>query len=220
VITQVDQVMNFVKKHINKEVIISGKTVNQERWQYPLEAIREIVMNMIVHRDYRSASDSIVKIFDNRIEFYNPGRLPDEITVEDLLNNRYKSTPRNKLVAGIFKNLGMIEKYGSGIRRIISQFSEMGLPKPGFENQGIGFLVTAYGMKDVENVVEKLNGRQQKILSLIRATPNISAEELASVIGINKRNIQLNIKKLRDSGLIKRIGPDKGGRWVVIDNRK
>ncbi len=220
VITQVDEVMNFVKKHINKEVIISGNAVNQERWQYPLDAIREIVMNMIVHRDYRSASDSIVKIFDDRIEFYNPGRLPDEITVDDLLNNRYKSTPRNKLIADVFKNLGMIEKYGSGVHRIISLFSEMGLPMPGFQNQGIGFLVTAFGIKDVGKDVgkdvDKLNSRQQKILTLIRATPQISAEQLASKIGINKRNVQLSTKKLRDSGFIKRIGPDKGGYWEIV----
>jgi ATP-dependent DNA helicase RecG len=90
--------------------------------QYPLEAIREIVMNMIVHRDYRSASDSIVKIFNDKIEFYNPGRLPDNISVEDLLSNNYKSSPRNKLIADFFKNLGLIEKYGSGIRRIIRYF--------------------------------------------------------------------------------------------------
>lgn len=61
-----------------------------------LEAIREIIINMVIHRDYRAASDSIVKVFDNKIEFYNPGRLPDSITVDDLLSNNYKSTPRSK----------------------------------------------------------------------------------------------------------------------------
>jgi ATP-dependent DNA helicase RecG len=93
ILAQIDQVIDFVKKHINKEIIITGQPRNTEKWQYPLEAIREIVINMIIHRDYRSASDSIVKIFDDRIEFYNPGKLPDSITVEDLLSNSYKSTP-------------------------------------------------------------------------------------------------------------------------------
>src|SRR5690606_14329331 len=94
ILTQVEQVIGFIQKHINKEVIITGKAQNTQKWQYPMEAIREIVANMIVHRDYRSSSDSIVKILDNKIEFYNPGRLPDSITVEDLLSNNYKSTPR------------------------------------------------------------------------------------------------------------------------------
>lgn len=63
VLTQVERVMDFVRKHINKEIIITGEAQNTQRWQYPLEAIREIVMNMIIHRDYRSASDSIVKVW-------------------------------------------------------------------------------------------------------------------------------------------------------------
>lgn len=92
----------------------------------------------------------------------------------------------------LFKNMGMIEKYGSGIRRIIDQFHEMKLQSPNFENLGAGFLVTAHGVKDVVKDAVKLNGRQLKILSLIRSTPHISAEELASEIGINKRNAQLN----------------------------
>ncbi|PIX34626.1 MAG: AAA family ATPase, partial [Bacteroidetes bacterium CG_4_8_14_3_um_filter_31_14] len=96
ILTQIEQVLDFVKKHINKEVIITGAARNTQKWEYPIEAIREIVLNMIVHRDYRSSSDSIVKVFNNKIEFYNPGRLPENITVEDLLSNNYKSTPRNK----------------------------------------------------------------------------------------------------------------------------
>jgi len=78
---------------------------------------------MVIHRDYRSASDSIVKVFENRIEFYNPGRLPESISVEDLLSNNYKSTPRNKLIADFCKSIGLVEKYGSGIRRIVEYFA-------------------------------------------------------------------------------------------------
>ena len=81
---------------------------------------------MIVHRDYRSASDSVVKIFSNKIEFYNPGRLPENITVEDLLSNNYISTPRNKLIADFCKNLGLIEKYGSPQFRDIRKLSTPG----------------------------------------------------------------------------------------------
>jgi len=68
-------VFEFVKKHLNKGYIITGNPQREERWEYPLDAIREIVINMIVHRDYRSSSDSIIKIFNNRIEFFNPGGL-------------------------------------------------------------------------------------------------------------------------------------------------
>jgi len=59
---------------------------------------------MILHRDYRSSSDSIVKVFGDKIEFYNPGRLPEDITIDDLLTNQYRSTPRNKLMADVLKD--------------------------------------------------------------------------------------------------------------------
>ena len=144
ILSQIEQVIAFVMKHMNKEVIITGKPQNTQKWQYPVESIREIVMNMIIHRDYRSSSDSIVKIFDHRIEFYNPGRLPDNITIEDLLTNNYKSTPRNKIIADVCKDLGLIEKYGSGIKRIIEHFEIEKLPAPEFKNISDGFMVTVF----------------------------------------------------------------------------
>lgn len=142
VLTQTEQVLDFVRKHINKEVIITGNAQNIQKWQFPIEAIREIVINMVVHRDYRLTSDSIVKIFDNKIEFFNPGRLPDTISIQDLLSNTYRSTPRNKLLADVFKDLGLIEKYGSGIQRIINYFKEEQLPTPELQNISDGFMVT------------------------------------------------------------------------------
>lgn len=134
ILSQIDFVIDFVKKHINKEIIITGEARNTQKWQYPLEAIREIVINMIIHRDYRASSDSIVKIFDNYIEFYNPGKLPDEISIDDLLNNNYKSTPRNKLIADFCKNTALIEKYGSGIQSVIKYFKNANIPVPEFKN--------------------------------------------------------------------------------------
>jgi len=145
-ISQVDDVIAFVKKHINVALIISGAAPNIQKWQYPLEAIREIVLNMIIHRDYGANSDSVVKIFEDKIEFFNPGNLPDGISIQDLLDNNYKSTPRNKSIAEFFKNLGWIEKYGSGIGRIINYFKEAKLPAPQFESHSGGFLVTVFAV--------------------------------------------------------------------------
>ena len=144
--------MDFVKKHINKEIVITGNAENEERWQYPLDAIREIVMNMIVHRDYRSAADSVIKIYNDRIEFYNPGDLPDGLTIDKLLSNNYISAPRNKKIADFFKEMGMIEKYGSGIRRIITPFKERGSRLPVFESVQGGWRVTVYASDKLEYI--------------------------------------------------------------------
>lgn len=237
VLTQINEVLDFVRKHINKEIIITGSAYNTERWQYPLEAIREIVLNMIIHRDYRSASDSIVKVYDNKIEFFNPGMLPDDITVDDLMNNRYKSTPRNKMVADFCKDLGLIEKYGSGIRRVITLFKEVGLPLPKFEQISGGLNVTVYsknfeggdsdkvigrvgdrvGDKVGDRVGDKLSETQKRILNLMQQNPSVSAQSLSEEIGISKRKIEENIRTLRERSKIVRVGNAKSGHWEVLD---
>lgn len=144
IITQIEQIIDFVKKHINLEIIITGRPQNTQVWQYPLEAIREIVINMVIHRDYRSSSDSIVKVFNDYIEFYNPGRLPENITIDDLISNTQISKPRNKKVVHFLKEIGLIETFGTGIKKIISYCVKAGIPQPSFRNISDGFLVTIY----------------------------------------------------------------------------
>ncbi|HLT86281.1 MAG TPA: RNA-binding domain-containing protein, partial [Sphingobacterium sp.] len=116
--SEVDEIIAFIKKHLMVEYIITGEPQRTERFDYPLDAIREIVINMIVHRDYRDSSGSVIKIFDNRIEFYNPGKLFGGITIDDLVTGNYSSKSRNKLIAKAFKEVGLIERYGSGIHRV------------------------------------------------------------------------------------------------------
>lgn len=171
-LTQVEDVLAFVRKHINQEVVITGEAKNIPRWQYPLDAVREIVLNMIIHRDYRASSDSIVKIFNHKIEFYNPGRLPETITVEDLLSNNYKSSPRNKLIADFCKSLGLIEKYGSGIRRILHALQQNGLPAPKFQNIADGFMVTIY---DAEYPAEEGEEEEKAKTPFLRSLKNLFA---------------------------------------------
>lgn len=144
--SEIEAVMDFVTKHINKNVIISGEPRHTERWEYPLDAIREIVVNAVVHRDYSRTSDTVIKVFDNRIEFYNPGKLPSDLSVEKFLSNEYTSVLRNKQIASVFKEAGIVEKYGSGIRRVREAFLNAGGKEPLFEELGEGFRVTVYSL--------------------------------------------------------------------------
>ena len=171
---------------------------------------------MIIHREYRSSSDSVVKIFDDKIEFYNLGKLPDGITVQYLLQNNYKSTPRNKAIAEFFKNLGWIEKYGSGIGRIINYFAAEKPPLPEFKTIGEGFQVSIFAHSFTgEKVGENLTANQQAILACIGRDHKISAAGIAERIGISARKVEENIRKLRNEKIIERIGPAKGGYWKV-----
>lgn len=197
----------------------------------------ETVLNMIVHRDYRSASDSIVKIFDTKIESYNPGRLTENITIDDLLLNNYTSTPRNKLIADFFKSMGLIEKYGSGIKRIVDYFMEENLPKPSFKNISEGFMVTIYSevyQADIINVTEKrlhegvsegvnegVSEGVNELLNLVNKFPGERIPYYAAVMKTPLKTLERWAKELREKNTIEFIGASKtGGYYLKNSNSK
>ena len=223
---EIDDVLTFITKHINKEYIITGKPEREERWDYPLDALREIVINMIVHRDYRSPSNSIIKIFPDRIEFYNPGKLMPGVTVERLLQGDYLSVMRNKQIARIFKEANEIEEYGSGIKRIINSCLAYNLPNPKFEEIVEGFRVTVFKTTRKTRVKTRVKTRMktrvetkvetsEAILNLIRGNPSITRKELATHLHLTMKGIDWNLNKLKKEGRLKRIGPDRGGYWNI-----
>ena len=232
---EVDDIIAFIKKHLKVEYIITGEPQRTERFDYPLDAIREIVINMIVHRDYRDSSASVIKIFDDRIEFYNPGKLYGGITIQDLLSGNYTSKSRNKLIARSFKEIGMIERYGSGIMRVYKICKDYGLKEPVFSEVFNGFQVVLYNKKaakktkditqdpendpenDLENDLENdPENRYARIMELIKNDIKISMFKLAKVLNVSPVTIKRDIQQLKLNGLIQRIGPDKGGYWKIV----
>ena len=151
--TEAEEAIRFIYKHISKET----QTNEPIQWDYPVEAIRELVINMIIHRDYTADYNSIVKIFDGYIEFYNPGSLPDDLTIKQLLSDANISRPRNCLITELFKDSGMFEEYGSGIRMISNAFTNLGLRPPEFIKLPGRLIIRIYG-----NTTDKENNKKNK----------------------------------------------------------
>ncbi|PXF57211.1 MAG: transcriptional regulator [Candidatus Methanogaster sp.] len=139
-ITQVDDLMSSIKKNLKMEVNIGDKPERMERWEYPLPAIREGVINAICHRDYGETSNVQVRIFDDRLEIWSPGKLPPGISV-DKLRREHESIPPNPLIARPFFLSGYIENWGTGTNRIIRECAEYGLPEPEFRETGTSFVI-------------------------------------------------------------------------------
>ena len=108
---------NVVLSHIKKAAKIVGFE-RQEVWEYPINALREAIVNAICHRDYVYSSDITIGVFDDRIEISNPGMLPEPLTPEDL-KKTHKSIPRNPLVANAFFLIKNIEQWGEGTNKIV-----------------------------------------------------------------------------------------------------
>jgi len=195
----------FLKQHLRLEYEITGYGPRQEIPEIPYEALKEALINALIHRDYFEDRFGVfVEIFDDRVEIINYGKL--------LFNRRELgkiSMPRNPLLFDLFYRLNLIEKVGSGIKRIKKQIKERGL-KVKFETNEF-FRITFY--KPETKLGEKLGENQTKILLLIKEKNTIPILELAQKIGISTTAIENNIAKLKEKKLLKRIGPDKGGHW-------
>ncbi len=186
------------------------------------EAIREALVNTLVHANHQSTkSITIIKAKEYFI-FRNPGRL--RITIEQIYQGGI-SDVRNPYIQRMFQYLGLGEKAGSGFEKILRAWSEQQWMRPQV-NEDIVLDITTVKLeyqtnksknsKDLEKDLEKqLNKNQIQIIKFIRENSKITQAQLSIKIGINEKNIRNNIKKLKELKLLERIGPDKGGYWEL-----
>ena len=214
---QIDRAIEFIRKHLMIEYIITGEPQREERYNYPLEAIREIVTNMVVHRDYRDSGNSIIKIFDDRIEFYNPGQLYGGITIDQLENGEYSSRTRNRAVSRIFKECGIIERYGSGISRIQKECNSHGIRKPIFEEFVQGFRVTLFNKIADEGVSEGVSEGVKQIYEFIKKNNGKRVPFLAQELNTSTKNIERWIKQLKEENKVEFRGAPKTGGYFVLE---
>jgi ATP-dependent DNA helicase RecG len=222
---EVELVMDFIMSHITREFIITSSPEREERWQYPLPALREFVINAIIHRDYRRGVHSQFKIFRDKIELWNIGKLPDELTIKDLYKGNEKSIPRNIKIADIFKEAFLIEKYGSGIKRAVKEIKDYHLPMPVISEIAGGLNIEIFGVKDtIKDTIKDtkkdtltVSEREALILQKIKENPSITADELSTILNINLRNTKKYLTKLKEQGKIKRLGSRRNGNWELIE---
>ena len=209
--TEVQEVEKFIFSNISlKAWIEEGEIKRQERWEYPPKAIREALVNAIVHRDYRSSSKIQIRIFDDRIEFWNPGRLPEGWTVETL-KEEHTSEPFNPLIARMFFWIGYIEEVGTGTNKMIKWCREWGLPEPNFQTKSGNIVVIFRKSKLTEEYLERLglDKKEMEIIQLIRERKKITSSDIQKKYGISKDTANRWLNKLIKLNLVERKGKGK-----------
>jgi len=221
-INAVDEVMKFIMKHISVRYEFEGKARRKEIWEYPLGALREAVINAIVHRDYRIPANVQVGIYDDRIEIWNPGKLPPGISVEDLYKKEHQSVIRNQLIAQVFYDIGFIEKYGSGTTKIIELCKKHRLPLPEFMEVFNGFLIVfrkdIYTEEYLRNL--GLNERQIKAVMYVKERRRITNKEYQELCGVKKRQATNDLKELENKGIFERIGTTGKGVYYTLKGQE
>jgi predicted HTH transcriptional regulator len=196
-----EEAIAFVQKHLQREAVI-GAVRRQDRWTVPPVAIREAVINAIVHADYAQRGAPIrIAIFDNRIEVDNPGLLPFGLTVEDI--RRGVSKLRNRVIGRVFHELHLIEQWGSGIQRMTSACVDAGLAPPELEEVGTHFRVTI-GKVRVEKA--RTDARDRAILAELSKTESLSTAAIARRIKLSPRATHTRLRSLTERGLVVEIG--------------
>ncbi|WP_216848961.1 ATP-binding protein [Pedobacter sp. L105] len=180
-----------------------------EKPEYPDAAIREAILNAIVHKDY---TDSTIQmsIYDDKIILWNPGKLSEDLTIEKL-KSKHPSRARNKNIAEVFFKAGYIESWGRGIEKMIDAFKGDGLPEPIFEENSGGFQVTFLKDSYSQDFLNQigLNERQIKAVTYLKDVREFTNAKYQEINNIGKSISAIELQELIDKGIINKIGKGK-----------
>ena len=216
VISLIDNGEAFIKRNAKK---MWRKTANsrEEMPEYVERSYHEALVNAIAHRDYLIYGSEVhIDIFDNRMEIYSPGGMPDGSVIQERDPLMVPSTRRNPVLADIFNRLGYMERKGRGFGKIIGgyefQINYDESKKPSFRSDRYQFTVIMPNLNyDVpQDVPQDLMDVQ--IIKLIRNDKKISTEKIADVLGVSTKTVKRHIKKMNN---VRYVGSGYSGYWEI-----
>lgn len=197
----VDSAVTFIERHTD-QVSKIGRVRRKDIPEYPPAAVREAVLNAVVHTDYSLSGMNIkVAVFDDRIEITNPRFLPFGLTIEAAISGVSKL--RNRVIGRVFRELGLIEQWGSGIGRIIAACAAAGLQPPRFEEIETSFRVTIYGR---HITAPSIPGWQKQLELYLIEKKEISTRDAAQLWNLSPRATRTRLRKLVSGGILSEIG--------------
>ena len=242
VIGQLQDAVTFIRNNSHKRWWKENDH-REELPDYPERAVTETVANAIIHRDYMQMGSEIhVDMYDDRLEIYSPGGMMDGKLIQQLNPLTVPSKRRNPLLADFFSRLGLMERRGSGMRKIIDAYKQYEhlttYHAPEFNSNSSEFHVTLWNLNYVEEKErEFLKGpneflKEKKeflkdekefrkvkrmIYKMVSTNPQITVARMSITIGLSDRQVRKYIKKMTDLNLIIREGGRKNGSWKIID---
>lgn len=206
----------YLQSHISFEGIH-----RRDILEYPYEALREAIINAIIHRDYSGFSQTQIRVYSDKLIIMNEGNLPPEITVEDLKRN-HLSKPRNRLIADVFYFAGFIEAWGRGTLKIVEKCRDQGLPEPEFINEHGMMMVTFYKEKWTEVSLEKLGLNERQIKAVLYVTKNgtITNRKYSELNAISRQTATRDLSELTKMKILNPAGEGKRNLHYVLHESK
>ena len=197
-----------------------GTTSRHLVFQYPEKALRELLVNAIVHMDYSIQSPILVRVFKDHLEISNPGSLLSGLTAETLKVS-HRSVLRNEKLADVFYASGMVENWGQGITKVLVECKNNANPEPEFTEVDGEFKVViktrAAVIPDIEALNHfKVDEKSKAILACMIDDPSVSIRIISEITHIPLATIKRRVKSMTDSGHLMREGNAKAGKWIVV----
>ena len=185
--------------------------------EYPHEALREAVINALIHRDYSSTSQIQIRVYPDKLMIMNAGKLPPEVPVEKLKAN-HLSKPRNTLLAEVFHSAGFIELWGQGTIKIMDNCLEQGLPEPDFNEENGVMTVTFH--KDTWNEEHLkslgLNNRQIKAVMYVKRYGKITSRKIQELFSVSRKSATRDLVYLTEKGILVSSGRKGAGAFYNL----
>ena len=184
---------------------------------YDYNAVREVIINALVHNDWASEYPPKFEFFNDRLEVSSFGGIQSEFTEEEFLEGY--SAPKNPELMRVFRDLELVEHLGTGIRKILKKYDKNIYHFfPHFIRVSIKYNKNKfeYESNKIINEIEGLTKVQEDIIQLLLDKPSLTQVELANILGVGERKIRYNMKDLIDKNYIERVGSSKTGKWKVI----
>jgi len=216
-----NSLVEFKGDDVRPDKIDKGFRRPLERF-YQWNAIRELILNALVHRDWTRNTDIEICRYNDRLEVISPGALPNSMTVEKMVGGR--RTPRNTIIMEVLRDYQYVDARGVGIRtKVIPIMKSFNGTEPEFESTEdyLKTILVHSGPKAEPNDPKKtannpINDPKTDILTLIAETPSITYSEIAVSINKSPATVKRYLQELKASGVISRSGGKKGGRWVIL----
>ncbi len=233
ILEQVEKTVEYLETQVAEHTFLeqSGKFIT--RRDYPKFVIQEMVVNACCHRAYNIKGTEIqIKMFDDRIVFESPGKLPGMVRPSNIRSTHFSRNPK---IAAFLKTYHYVKEYGEGVDRMYRELEVNGAAPLAFHTENFILRVSVPRVTEklvenrdrvtekVQKIVKKsqelgegLTDNRIKILRAIIENPYIAKSELVNIVGISYTSISRNIEAMRDKYL-RRVGPDKGGFWEIIE---
>ncbi len=219
---QADQARDFVLAKINRTVGTREHGITAPAaYELPPDAVAEAIVNAIAHRDYHSNASVEVRLFADRLEVWNPGTLPGNLSLDDLTTD-HPSIPTNPLVAESLYLARYIEKAGSGTQRMIVLCREAGLPSPEFALRAGSFVLTIWRDWLTDDVIAGLNLNQRQLLALpfLKSNGRVSNPEYQKLAKTTKKTATRDLMDLKDMGIVEQLGHRGPGVHYVLARKR